>query len=256
MHGFFVSGEKNNVPFCIGQMALHRSPMQNSPFLPYKASLKLEKKMWRGGCLVRQSFLKVSIWAFVDISDFYMVSGEEDVYAKNQTELGKGLNATRKSVGRWMREKGNPGKVKGKGYNLTLWKMWIEQQGKAPRAVVPQTKSELDAERVRLQNEKLSIEIAKTRGELATWDEVNNTLTQMMSKFVTNMRAMKHQIAADVVGVDVGEASKRIGRSVDENLTELSLGEWAEKKTFWSRVYAHQQDLLERFDLGNGQSAT
>ncbi len=184
-----------------------------------------------------------------------MVSGDEEVYAKNQTALGKGLNATRKSVSRWMKEDGNPGKVKGKGYNLTLWKMWIEDQGKSPRAVVPQTKSELDAERVRLQNEKLSIEISKTRGELASWDEVNHTLTQMMSKFVTNMRAMKHQIAADVVGVDVGEASKRIGRVVDENLTELSLGDWAEKKTFWSRVYAHQQDLLERFSLGNGQNA-
>jgi hypothetical protein len=57
--GFFVSGEKNNVPFCIGQMALHRSPMQNSAFLPYKASLQLEKKNVEGGVPCKASFLKV-----------------------------------------------------------------------------------------------------------------------------------------------------------------------------------------------------
>ena len=30
------------------------------------------------------------------------------------------------------------------------------------------------------------------------------------------------------MGVDVGEAAKRIGRQVDENLTDLALGEWAQ----------------------------
>jgi len=177
-----------------------------------------------------------------------------DIYAKTQTDLGKQLNATRKSIGRWMKEEDNPGKVKGKGYNVNLWKMWIADQGKEPRAVAPQTKKDLDAERVRLQNEKLSIEIAKTRGELATWDEVCHVLTEMMSGYVGNARQMKHTIAADVIGVDVGEASKRIGRAVDECLNELSLGDWAKKKMFWSRVYAHQQDLRKRFELGDGLS--
>lgn len=175
-----------------------------------------------------------------------------DVYAKNQTELGKALNAVRKTVGRWMREEGNPGKVKGKGYNVTLWKMWVAERGKAPRATKTQTKQELDAEKVRLQNEKLSIEIAKTRGELASWDEVCHVLTEMVTAFVGNARQVKHHCSADVVGVSVGEASKRIGREIDDCLTELSLGEWAKKKMFWSRVYAHLQDLHKRFGLGDG----
>ena len=151
-----------------------------------------------------------------------------------------------------MKEPDNPGKTKGEGYNVTLWQMWIAEKHKAPRAMVPKTKKDLDEEHVRLKNERLSIQISKERGELASWDEVNKTLSEMMGAFVTSMRQMKHTIAADVIGVDVGEAAKRIGRQVDENLTELALGGWAEKKTFWSKVYAHQQDLLKRHGLGYG----
>lgn len=182
-----------------------------------------------------------------------MAAGD-DVFVKTQKELGERLNATRKSIIRWGKEEGCPGKVKGQGYNVTLWQMWVAEKGKAPRAVQPQTKQDLDAEKVRLQNEKLSIEIAKTRGELASWDEVCHVLTEMMTAFVGNSRQMKHLIARDVIGVDVGEASKRIGREVDRCLAELSLGEWAKKKMFWSRVYAHLQDLHKRFDLGSGVS--
>jgi DNA-binding XRE family transcriptional regulator len=40
---------------------------------------------------------------------------EDAVFVKTQTELGKALNATRKSVGRWMKEEGDPGKVQGSG---------------------------------------------------------------------------------------------------------------------------------------------
>jgi hypothetical protein len=177
---------------------------------------------------------------------------EDAVFVKTQTDLGKALNATRKSVGRWMKEDDNPGKVKGSGYNVTLWKMWVAKKGKEPRALIPQTKQDLDVEHRRLQNEKLSIEIAKTRGELASWDEVCHVLTDMMSGFVTNARQMKHSISADVVGVDVGEASKRIGRAVDDCLNDLCLGDWAKKKMFWSRIYVHLHDLHKRFDLGDG----
>lgn len=189
---------------------------------------------------------------WIDILAMFMATIEEDVFVRSQTELGKRLNATRKSVSRWLKEEGCPGKVAGKGYNVTLWQMWIAERDKKPRAIVPMSKKELDEENVRLKNEKLAIEIAVKRGELASWDEVNKVLTDMMSAFVGSMRQMKHQIAAEVIGVDVGEAAKRIGRSVDENLTELSLGEWAQKKTFWSRVYAHLQDLHRRYDLGDG----
>jgi len=178
----------------------------------------------------------------------------DEVFVKTQAELGGKLNATRKSIGRWSKEEGCPGKVKGQGYNVTLWQMWIAEQGKDPRAVPAKTKKDLDADKVRLQNEKLSIEIAKTRGELASWDEVCHVLTEMMTAFVGNSRQMKHTIAADVIGVDVGEASKRIGRAVDLCLNELSLGDWAKKKMFWSKVYAHQQDLHKRFNLGDGLS--
>lgn len=177
----------------------------------------------------------------------------ESVFVKTQGELGERLNASRKSIQRWFKEDGCPGKSD-QGYNVTLWQMWVGERGKAPRAIVPLTKQELDSEHMRLKNEKLSIEIAVRRGELASWDEVNKTLTEMMSAFVGTMRQMKHHLGPQVVGVDIGEAAKRIGRMVDENLTELSLGGWAEKKTFWCKVYAHLQDLHRRYNLGDGLS--
>jgi hypothetical protein len=87
-------------------------------------------------------------------------------------------------------------------------------------------------------------------------DEVCKVITEMVSGTVSGIRGAKHALAPRVVGETVPEATKRIGLELDEQLTKLSLGEWAKKKIFWSKVSAHLFDLRKRFSLGVGQSAT
>jgi hypothetical protein len=138
---------------------------------------------------------------------------------------------------------------------VSAWQLWVAETGKSPRAVPSLTKADLDTENVRLKNEKLELEMSIKRGELISQDEACRVFGEMVSGFVTELRQMKHQIPANLIGVDVGEAAKRLGKEVDERLTSLSLGNWAQKKMFWSALYALQQDLFKRFNLGDGESA-
>jgi hypothetical protein len=188
----------------------------------------------------------------VDMGRFVM-SGDVGIFEKSQVGLAKKLNAARKTVARWMKEDGCPGKTE-KGFNVAAWQLWVAESGKAPRAVPTMTKQDLDAEHVRLKNEKLELEMSIKRGELISQDEACKVFGEMVSGFVTELRQMKHQIPADLIGVDVGEAAKRLGKEVDERLTSLSLGNWAQKKMFWSALYVLQQDLFKRFSLGDGVS--
>jgi hypothetical protein len=68
--------------------------------------------------------------------------------------------------------------------------------------------------------------------------------------------SMKDRLSADLAGVTVPEASKRIKEAAHDVLNQLALGSWAKKKAFWSKVYAAQFDLLKSLDLGSGPSDT
>lgn len=180
-------------------------------------------------------------------------------WAKNQSELAEQLDCDRKSIQRWLKE-GDPecpGKTADGRYNVTLWKLWVTKVGKRTGTIAKgKGKIELELENMRLRNEKLDIENMLRRGELMHSDEVCKVLADMMGAFVQKVRGIKHTLAPSVVGVSMPEATKRIAREVDEALTELALGSWAQKKTFWSIVYARLHDLQATHNLGSGQSAT
>lgn len=189
-------------------------------------------------------------------------SGEDaalqPVWAKSQIELSKALGCDRKTVQRMMKIDGNPGKTEDGRYNITAWKLWCAETGHLSKKIAHplDSKAALEAEGQRLKNEKLEMENALTRGELMHVDEVAKVLTEMVGAFASGMRGVKHTLAPQVVGTTTGEASKRIGKEVEAQLTKLSLGEWAKKKAFWSRLYAHLQDLRKRYNLGDGLNGT
>jgi predicted site-specific integrase-resolvase len=180
-------------------------------------------------------------------------------WAKNQTELAAELGCARETIQRWLKagDPDCPGKTSDGRYNVSLWKIWIETKGKKVRAAVKgRDKGALEMENMRLRNEKLQIENLLKQGELLHVDEVCGVLTEMMGAFVKKVRGMKHTLPNAVVGVSIPEATKRVDREAVEALLELSLGEWAKKKPFWSSVYARLQDLQRTHSLGSGLSDT
>lgn len=179
----------------------------------------------------------------------------QPVWATSQVELAKQLGCDRKTVQRLMKIDGNPGKTSDGRYNVTAWKLWCMESGHLKKKTAAfSTKADLEIEGQRLKNEKLELENAVTRGELMHVDEVSKVLTEMMGAFVSGIRGMKHSLSPQVVGMPIGEASKRIGKEVDAQLGKLALGEWAKKKIFWSSVYARLHDLHRKYNLGDGLS--
>lgn len=182
------------------------------------------------------------------------------VIVKNQSQLAEQLECDRKTIQRWLKEDPDcPGKAEGGGFNVTLWKLWIEKTGKKVRSATAtrhKDRGSLEMQNFRLKNEKLEIENMLRRGDLMHVDEVCKVLTEMMGAFVQKVRGIKHTLAPQVIGATLPEATKRIDRETGEALTELALGDWAKKKPFWSIVYARLQDLHQTHSLGSGPSGT
>ena len=196
----------------------------------------------------------------MDLTQTELVEAEDrlSVWAKNQSELAKVLGCDRKSIQRWLKDGDAecPGKTSDGRYNVTLWRLWTEKKGKKPANRLGRDKGSLELENIQLRNDKLEIENTLRRGELMHVDEVCQVLTEMMGAFTMRMRGIKHTLGPQVIGVPVSEATKRIGREVDENLTELSLGAWAKKKPFWGIVYAKLAALHKSYSPGDGPSDT
>ena len=175
-------------------------------------------------------------------------------WMENQQKLSEALGCDRRTIQRLLKIEGNPGKRSDGRYPLAEWKKWTSEHGRLRKGSVSSDKEALETQALILRNERLELDLAERRGELMGVEEVNKVLTDMMGAFVQGIRGLKHSLSPQVVGMTVPEASKRIALAVDEQLSRLSLGEWAKKKVFWSAVYAHLRDLHKSCSLGDGPS--
>ncbi len=178
--------------------------------------------------------------------------GEEVVYLGTQEALASHLGVDRKSIQRWQKHKDCPGRTE-RGFDVKAWQAFIERNklGRKPN----KSKGDLDNEKIALQNERMRIVNAKLRGELCSVDEVKKVLSELISGFTLTLRQSEYTMAEEVAGVEVGEGVKRIRRRHHEALETLALGQWAEKKTFWSKVSAALYGHPATPDLGLGQSS-
>lgn len=193
-----------------------------------------------------------------ELSELAAAEERLSLWANNQVELAEALGCNRKTIARWLksRDPDCPGATADGRYNVTLWKLWAAKEGKKPTTRRSDDKLDLDRENVRLKNEKLEIENALRRGQLIDVDEACKVVTEMVMGFVKRTRGAKHTLAPQVVGASVPEATKRIGRELEDALNELALGEWAKKKPFWSTVSATLSDLRRNLHLGDGLNDT
>lgn len=185
----------------------------------------------------------------------------EPVWARSQVELAQHLGCSRRQLARYLKIEGDdaaPAPTSDGRYNVTLWKIWAQDHGHLRKKLAGAADRQLLEDRtIQLRNEKLEIENAVRRGELMSVDEVCRVISEMYSAARDSALAMTHGTAPRVSGLPVPEITKRLRSDLnDAFFAKLSLGEWAKKKVFLSKVSAHLSGLREKFSLGDGQSVT
>lgn len=190
----------------------------------------------------------------------------QPIWAKSQVELAHKLGCSRKQIQRYLKLEGEdapPAPASDGRYNVTLWRIWAAEHGHLRKKLDNAGDRQLlEDKMLQLDIEKKEIANATARGELLSIAEARDVIVGMFSQIVPPLRGMKHTLGPMVVGQTVPEATKRIGREVDTQLTVASeVPEWAKKKSgpaglFWSRLSAELSDLPKRFNLGDGLSST
>lgn len=192
-------------------------------------------------------------------------------YARNQSILARELHVVPMTIKRWAKQPGCPGSDENGRYDIESWREWRQTMPDhsgpgAPRMDLSQSEEEryenflskTKLQEMKLQEEirKLQLQSAELEGTSIPIDEAIKVFSEMASAIKDGQAALCHNIARDMAGCDVPEATKRIKEACLEILRKWSLGEWAKKKAFWSRLYAMQFDLLGISPRGSGASST
>lgn len=177
----------------------------------------------------------------------------DPTFVTTQEALADRLGVERKSIQRWQKRPDCPGR-RLEGFDVEAWRAFIERNNLGRKKA--KGKAALEEEKMALQNERTRLQIQKMRGELASYQECAKVLAEMVSGFTLALQQSEPTIVEETVGVDLGEGLKRVRRRHRDVLQNLALGEWAQKKTFWSKVYAELLLLLATPGLGHGAKST
>lgn len=179
-------------------------------------------------------------------------------HVTSQQELADFLNCSRSTISRLLRKDGCPKKTADGKYPMAPWKEFYEINKENYSVDDEELAGERRAKReladVKLQRELF--ELQREMGDYMHVDEVIKIVSQAWSGAVQHLKDAEHLVAPLVAGLDVPEARKLIRQTNIEALHRFSLGDWAKKKAFWSKVYAQLRDLRETCSLGSGPSAT
>lgn len=179
-------------------------------------------------------------------------------YVTSEQELAKFLGCHRSTISRLKRKEGCPEKTADGKYSRAAWKEFYEANKDNysidDEELAGERKAKRELADVKLKRELFELE--REQGQYLHVDEVVKIVTQAWSGAVQHLKDAEHLVAPLVAGLDVPEARKLIRQTNIDVLERFSLGDWAKKKAFWSKVYAQLRDLRETSNLGSGLSAT
>lgn len=145
-------------------------------------------------------------------------------WATDQVELADALGVDRKTVQRWKKE-GAPAAESDGRWSVTAWKEWMKAQGKvAGKVDNTPTKTQLEAKRLLLQNEKLETEIGILRGEYTKNSEIELHIRSMVTEARKLGEQMPSSLAPQLAGCTTPEIEKRLRAWWDEYCTTLHTG--------------------------------
>jgi hypothetical protein len=209
----------------------------------------IKDKAARGEVLTREQLKRL---------DLALKEGEpSEGLVDSQEKLATALSvADRKTIQRWLKEEGCPGKTEGGLYDVRAWKLWAEGKGKRAGTKTPSAEK-LKEKQLSIEVQLKQLELDEAHGRVIKREECLEVLEDLITKVTQQFRALKHDLAPRVVGETVAEAGVRIGDAVDEVLQQLAgIPEAAKKKTFWRTVSLALSAHLQRCLLSPTPNAT
>lgn len=143
-------------------------------------------------------------------------------------------------------------------YLVSEWKKfdkgWRETRLKNAKPTIEN--QALRDRKIQIAIEREELKLLQERGELISIEEVAMVLGDLFSGVMQTHTKQENDISPQVAGLDTREARKLIRKSNREAWEEFSLGEWAKKKMFWSKLSAILQDHHQMNRSGLGHSDT
>jgi hypothetical protein len=152
-------------------------------------------------------------------------------WAVDQVELGEILGITRKTVQRWRKE-GAPDAESNGRWSLAGWRAWMAQHGKKggdEKESAIQSRSQLEAKRLLLMNDKLEIEIGILKSEFTRNSEIEHQIKSMVVECRKAGEQMPASLAPQLAGGTVPEIEKRLRAWWDDYCLALHTGTYAAK---------------------------
>lgn len=177
-----------------------------------KSIANLARKVAEGGILTDKEFALVQAAAGGGTA-----SGKN--FAHTQNELGEILHVDRKTIQRWLKIDGNPGKKADGRYDIAQWRAFAAARGHEVEGELDTT--QLRAENLLLSNEHLRIKIAEAKREnvpRTTVEQWGGELGAAVRKVVCQI----HLHAPGLAGLSVPEIDQRLKEIEDEVLLQLN----------------------------------
>jgi len=183
-----------------------------------KSILNLIKKVTRGGILTKQEELRLD--EYTDTLN----TGTIGTYAKNQVELANAIGVDRKTIYRWKQIDSFP-KAKPDGrINIQEVVDWKENNGITSGDL--SSKESAQVASIKLNNEKLELQIGILKGDYTPNSELSQQVTEMIISAKRQLLSLPSSLAPQVVGENVASAERIIKQAILDALKTLSEGKW------------------------------
>lgn len=176
-------------------------------------------------------------------------------YAPNQVLLAKEIGLSVPWIRKHMKHPQCPGATEKDDYDIEAWKKFVGEVGSdlsKEKAENPdqifenkKTKDELTRDKIAEEVRKLKLQNAEAEGRVVDLEEAKRVFSEIARAFKAEVMAIKDRESHNLSGLSQAEVAARLREISRGVLDTLALGDWAQKKTFWSELYAIQSDLLK-----------
>jgi hypothetical protein len=187
----------------------------NAPLTPEQASLVLRKD-------VENILRKVSENKTLTAGERKLLEsfqhGSDKEYADNAVELAEILGVNRKTISRWRKIDGSPEPRADGRYHIPSWRQFKIEHG---REGAEDDEHNPRQRKVRLENEKLEVQIAILRKEYVSALDVEKDTGDMINAAKAILLSGPRSLAPQVVGVSIPEAEKILTEWLHRALSSL-----------------------------------
>lgn len=146
------------------------------------------------------------------------------VFAKNQTELAKVLGfKDRKTIQRWLKEPGNPGRSANGKYSVAGWKAYAKSKGHILPEDSDGSNQTLEKKKnLHLQNKLLDFKFKVLRKEYVPTADIEQWGAHLGGEIRKTVVSI-HKVASSLAGLTPAEIEIRLKELEDEILSKLHL---------------------------------